>query len=90
VALLTIAATCNGIGSAAFGVNHLDVAPTYGGILMGISNTFATIPGIVGVALTGLIVQASKSFSAVFYLIAAVYVIGMILYLRWGSGEQKL
>ena len=90
VALLTVAATCNGIGSAAFGVNHLDVAPTYGGILMGISNTFATIPGIVGVALTGLIVQATKSFSAVFYLIAAVYVIGMILYLRWGSGEQKL
>jgi ACS family sodium-dependent inorganic phosphate cotransporter len=90
VALLTVAASCNGIGSAAFGVNHLDVAPTYGGILMGISNTFATLPGIIGVALTGLIVQATKSFSAVFYLIAAVYVFGMVFYLRWASGEQKL
>jgi MFS transporter, ACS family, solute carrier family 17 (sodium-dependent inorganic phosphate cotransporter), other len=90
VALLTVAATCNGIGSAAFGVNHLDVAPTYGGVLMGISNTFATIPGIIGVALTGMIVQTTHSFSAVFILIAAVYVIGMILYLRWGSGDQRL
>jgi ACS family sodium-dependent inorganic phosphate cotransporter len=90
VALLTVAASCNGIGSAAFGVNHLDVAPTYGGILMGISNTFATIPGIIGVALTGVIVQATKSFSAVFYLIAAVYVFGMFFYLRWASGEQRL
>jgi ACS family sodium-dependent inorganic phosphate cotransporter len=90
VALLTVAASCNGIGSAAFGVNHLDIAPTYGGVLMGISNTFATLPGIIGVALTGLIVQTTHSFSAVFVLIAAVYVIGMILYLRWGSGDQRL
>ncbi len=90
VALLTIAASANGISSAAFGVNHLDVAPTYAGILMGISNTVATIPGIIGVAATGMIVQATKSFSAVFYLIAAVYCIGMFFYLRWVSGEQKL
>ena len=90
VALLTVAASANGISSAAFGVNHLDVAPTYAGILMGISNTIATIPGIIGVAATGLIVQTTKSFSAVFYLIAAVYFVGMIFYLRWASGEKKI
>jgi MFS transporter, ACS family, solute carrier family 17 (sodium-dependent inorganic phosphate cotransporter), other len=90
VTLLALAASANGISSAAFGVNHLDVAPTYGGILMGISNTIATLPGIIGVAAAGLIVQTTKSFSAVFYLIAAVYVIGMIFYLKWASGEQKL
>ncbi len=90
VALLTVAASANGISSAAFGVNHLDVAPTYAGILMGISNTIATIPGIIGVAATGLIVQATKSFSAVFYLIATVYCVGMFFYLRWASGEQKI
>ncbi len=90
VAMLTIAASANGIGSAAFGVNHLDVAPTYAGILMGISNTIATIPGIIGVAATGLIVQATKSFSAVFYLIAAVYGLGIFFYLRWASGEQMI
>jgi hypothetical protein len=90
VTLLALAASANGISSAAFGVNHLDVAPTYGGILMGISNTIATLPGIIGVAAAGLIVQTTTSFSAVFYLIAAVYVIGMIFYLMWASGEQKL
>jgi MFS transporter, ACS family, solute carrier family 17 (sodium-dependent inorganic phosphate cotransporter), other len=90
VALLTVAASGNGISSAAFGVNHLDVAPTYAGILMGISNTIATIPGIIGVAAAGLIVQTTKSFSAVFYLIAAVYCVGIFFYLRWASGEQKI
>jgi ACS family sodium-dependent inorganic phosphate cotransporter len=57
---------------------------------MGISNTIATIPGIIGVAATGLIVQTTKSFSAVFYLIAAVYSVGMFFYLRWASGDQKI
>jgi hypothetical protein len=35
-------------------------------------------------------VQETKSFSAVFYLIAAVYGFGMFFYLRWASGDQKL
>ena len=90
VALLTVAATSNGIGSAAFGVNHLDVAPTYGGILMGISNTFATLPGIIGVAATGFIVQATGSYSDVFYLAAAVYLVGLVAFAVLGSGERKI
>ena len=90
VALLTMAASANGISSSAFGVNHLDVGPTYAGVLMGISNTVATLAGIIGVYASGRIVQATHSFGAVFQMIAAVYVTGMLLYLRWASGEQKL
>lgn len=71
-------------------MNHLDVGPRYAGVLMGISNTIATIPGIVGVAATGFILQATGSFAAIFYLTAAVYLIGALGYLRWASGDQKL
>jgi hypothetical protein len=35
-------------------------------------------------------VQATRSFSAVFILIAAVYGLGMFFYLRWASGEQMI
>ncbi len=90
IALITISAAANGLGLAAYGVNHLDVGPTYAGVLMGISNTIAAIPGIIGVAVTGFIVQASGSFAAVFYLIAAVDVLGLAGYLRWASGDRKL
>lgn len=90
IALITISAAANGLGLAAYGVNHLDVGPTYAGVLMGISNTIAAIPGIIGVAVTGFIVQASGSFAAVFYLIAAVDAIGLLGYLRWASGDRKL
>lgn len=90
IALVSVSAAANSLGLAAFGVNHLDVGPRYAGVLMGISNTIATIPGIVGVAATGFIWRATGAFDAVFYLTAAVYLIGAIGYLRWGSGEQKL
>jgi MFS transporter, ACS family, solute carrier family 17 (sodium-dependent inorganic phosphate cotransporter), other len=57
---------------AGFAANHLDIAPRYAGILMGLSNTFAQLPGIVGVALTGFIVNMTHSFGGVFYLIAFI------------------
>ncbi len=90
IALVAVSAAGNSLGLAAFGVNHLDVGPSYAGVLMGISNTIATIPGIVGVAATGFILQATGSFTAVFYLTAAIYLGGAAGYLRWASGEQKL
>ena len=31
-----------------FGCNHLDIAPRYAGVLMGLTNGVATISGIVG------------------------------------------
>jgi ACS family sodium-dependent inorganic phosphate cotransporter len=88
--LATAAVGGSAIGLGGWGVNHLDVAPRYAGILMGISNTFATLPGIIGVAATGFIVQATGSYSDVFYLAAAVYLIGLAAFALWGSGERKI
>ncbi|CAL9769092.1 unnamed protein product [Musa acuminata subsp. burmannicoides] len=48
------------LGRAGFAVNHMDVAPRYAGIVMGISNTAGTLAGIVGVGLTGRILEAAK------------------------------
>ena len=44
----------------------------------------------IGVAATGFIVQATGSYSCVFYLAAAVYLVGLVAYDVWGSGERKL
>ena len=89
-ALLTLSAAASGLGLSAYGVNHLDVGPQYAGVLMGISNSIATIPGIVGVAIVGFIVQATDSFGAVFFLIAALYAIGLAGYVAWARGERRL
>lgn len=40
----------------AFSVNHLDIAPQHASVLMGISNTVATLPGILSPILSGYVV----------------------------------
>lgn len=54
---ITIAVGLGAFAWSGFAVNHLDVAPQYASVLMGIGNTFATIPGIVSPTLTGLLVK---------------------------------
>jgi ACS family sodium-dependent inorganic phosphate cotransporter len=90
VLLATVSLAGTALGTGGFAVNHLDVAPRYAGILMGLSNTFATLPGIIGVAATGFILQRTGSFAAVFYSIAAVYAAGLVCYDLMASGERKI
>jgi ACS family sodium-dependent inorganic phosphate cotransporter len=90
VALVTISIGGTALGGGGFVVNHFDVAPRYAGILMGISNTAATLPGIIGVAATGFILQATNSFSAAFYLTAAIYAVGALCYIALASGDRKI
>ena len=39
-------------------VNHLDIAPRYAGLLMGISNGAGTIPGIIAPYVAGAMTPA--------------------------------
>lgn len=80
-----------GLGAFAlsgFGVNHLDIGPRYAGILLGFSNTAGTIPGIVGVTLTGLILDATGSWSLVFLISAGIYLFGILVWLLFATGER--
>ena len=72
-----------------YAVNHLDVAPRFAGTLMGMSNTAGTIPGIVGVAVSGFILERTDSWLLVFQVAAAVYLFGMLFYLKFATGERQ-
>lgn len=82
----------NILGSAAIGgfvVNHMDIAPKYAGTLMGVTNTVAAVPVIIGVYAAGLILELTGSWILVFQLAGLVSVIGMIYYLRHASAEKQ-
>ncbi len=58
-----------GVALAAFaytssGVNHLDIAPNFAGVLMGICNSAAVIGGIISPILTGFVVQNKVGWSS--------------------------
>ena len=69
--------------------NHSDIGPECAGTLLGISNTFASLPGIIGVSVTGVILDAtSGNWSAVFLLAVVFYMIGLIVYNAWATAER--
>jgi ACS family sodium-dependent inorganic phosphate cotransporter len=71
-----------------FGANPFDVAPRYADVVWGISNTGGTMPGIIGVAVTGWLLDRTHSYNAPFTLTAIVGFVGALFYWRFASGEK--
>ncbi|ONK57612.1 uncharacterized protein A4U43_C09F2270 [Asparagus officinalis] len=86
------------LGRAGFAVNHMDVAPRYAGIVMGVSNTAGTLAGIVGVSLTGKILDSAKaanvdlsspeSWNSVFFIPGYLCIISSIFFMIFSTGER--
>ncbi|XP_023310014.1 sialin [Anoplophora glabripennis] len=87
---VTLAVGLGAFAWAGFSVNHLDIAPKHASVLLGLSNTFATLPGIISPILTGYIVTDKKSaddWRIVFYISAGIYLVGAVIYGLFASGE---
>uniref|UniRef100_A0A8C9CML9 Sialin n=1 Tax=Phocoena sinus TaxID=42100 RepID=A0A8C9CML9_PHOSS len=91
VAFLTISTTLGGFCSSGFSINHLDIAPSYAGILLGITNTFATIPGMIGPIIARSLTPENTvgEWQTVFCLAAAVNVFGAIFFTLFSKGEVQ-
>lgn len=69
---------------------HQDMSPEYASILLGITNTVGAIPGIVGVALTGYLLDSTHSWSiSLFAPSIFFYVTGTIVWLVFASSEPQ-
>ena len=71
-----------------FATNHLDIAPRYADVLLGITNTAGTIPGIVGVYITGWLVDQTGGYGAAFVLAAGIFVFGSVVWQFFATGEK--
>ncbi|KAI0229659.1 Sialin [Lamellibrachia satsuma] len=91
IVFLTIGVGFTGISRSGYAVNHVDIAPRYAGILMGISNTVATIPGVVSPTLAGALTTngTQAEWQRVFFICAAVYVIGTVAFVFLARGEEQ-
>ncbi|GBP09404.1 Vesicular glutamate transporter 1 [Eumeta japonica] len=91
VIFLTIAVGLGGFAWSGFSVNHLDIAPPHASVLMGISNTVATLPGIVSPPLAGAIVtdKSAEQWRIVFFISSAIYLVGAIIYGLFCSAEKQ-
>ncbi|XP_027054875.1 sialin-like isoform X1 [Pocillopora damicornis] len=89
--LITIGVGLGGLARSGFYVNHLDIASPLASVLLGITNTAASSAGILAPIVTGLIVQhhTSLEWRIVFFIIAAMNVLGATFFVIFGSGEKQ-
>jgi ACS family sodium-dependent inorganic phosphate cotransporter len=88
IAMMTLGSVIGAFASSGFAVNHLDIAPRQAGVVMGLSNTAATIPGIIGVTISGFILESTGSWALVFQVAAGVYIAGLLFYLVFASSKR--
>ncbi|KAK7872936.1 hypothetical protein R5R35_004255 [Gryllus longicercus] len=91
-ALIIVAVTACGGMFVGFLSNHIDLAPNFAGRLMAITNTIATIPGILMPILIGVLTEGQETlarWSIAFYITAALYALMFIVFTFCGSGEEQ-
>ncbi|XP_046680590.1 putative inorganic phosphate cotransporter [Homalodisca vitripennis] len=80
-----------GIGAAiytGFFSNHLDLAPNFAGLLMGITNCFANFPAIFAPMVAGFIVEDQENrdqWMILFYISAAFFFMGNLVFILFGT-----
>ncbi|KAL2080375.1 hypothetical protein ACEWY4_024168 [Coilia grayii] len=89
VLCLTLSSTLGGISAAGVFVNQIDIAPRYAGMLLGITNTFGTIPGVLAPIAVGHLTKDHTllGWRNVFFVSAAVSASGALVFTLFGSGK---
>ncbi|XP_071497425.1 vesicular glutamate transporter 1-like [Diadema antillarum] len=94
--MLAIVSLCLAVGSSGFAisgfnVNHLDIAPRYASILMGISNAVGTLSGIICPEVTGSLTKdhTADEWEKVYLVAAIIHFTGVLFYGIFASGEKQ-
>ncbi|XP_046388397.1 vesicular glutamate transporter 1 isoform X2 [Ischnura elegans] len=88
---LTFGVAFSGFAISGFNVNHLDIAPRYASILMGMSNGIGTIAGLIcPIAIDNITKDHTReSWKTVFIMAATVHFFGVAFYGIFASGELQ-
>ncbi|VDP67221.1 unnamed protein product [Echinostoma caproni] len=88
---LVLAVGFSGFAISGYNVNHLDIAPRYASILMGLSNGVGTISGMVCPLTTELLTKGERKegWAIVFLIASIVHFAGVIFYGIFASGEKQ-
>ncbi|ROL48694.1 Sialin [Anabarilius grahami] len=89
VTFLTLSSAFGGFSAAGVFINQIDIAPRYAGMLLGITNTFGTIPGVLAPIVVGYLTKdhSVTGWRHVFWLSGGVSAFGAIFYIIFGTGK---
>ncbi|XP_050409086.2 vesicular glutamate transporter 2 [Patella vulgata] len=97
VVCLTLAVGFSGFAISGFNVNHLDIAPRYASILMGLSNSVGTLSGMLCPIVVQSITKgqerdfetATREWQYVFLIASMIHFTGVVFYAIFASGEKQ-
>uniref|UniRef100_A0A3B3TRP0 Vesicular glutamate transporter 1 n=1 Tax=Poecilia latipinna TaxID=48699 RepID=A0A3B3TRP0_9TELE len=91
ISFLVLAVGFSGFAISGFNVNHLDIAPRYASILMGISNGVGTLSGMVCPLIVGAMTKnkTREEWQGVFLIASLVHYGGVVFYGIFASGEKQ-
>ncbi|XP_018010829.2 sialin isoform X1 [Hyalella azteca] len=92
VTMLTLAVGLNGATGSGHGCAHLDIAPNFGGTLMGITNTVATVPAFLAPLTVGALISGQETLERwrlVFWLTVIIIVAGNTFFVAYYRGELQ-
>lgn len=87
-AWLTAAVGFSAFSQAGFLVNLQEIAPQYGGVLHGMSNTAGTFAAIIGTVGTGFFVEWMGSFQGFLTFTAVLYCISTVFWNLCATGDR--
>lgn len=79
---------CLGTNTSGLAMNPQDLAPEHAGSMFGLMNTISAISGMVGVYITGYLLESSKDWTSVFLSLSIVSAIGFVTFLFFGTGKK--
>ena len=96
IGALVLAVGSSGFAISGFNVNHLDIAPRYASILMGISNGVGTLSGMICPIITEQVTKNHANLETlemewqwVFATASGIHFAGVIFYAIFASGELQ-
>ncbi|XP_057767949.1 probable anion transporter 6, chloroplastic isoform X2 [Salvia miltiorrhiza] len=90
VAILTSGLALSSFALSGLYCTHQDISPEYASVLLGITNTVGAVPGIVGVALTGYLLDSTHSWGmSLFAPSIFFYLTGTVVWLALASSKPQ-
>jgi MFS transporter, ACS family, solute carrier family 17 (sodium-dependent inorganic phosphate cotransporter), other len=80
LAILIAATSALGVASCGFVAGNLDIAPRHSALMVGFSNTLGQTPGLIGVAVTGWLIDITGTYNTAFVLAATISIAGAGLF----------
>jgi len=88
--LVFLASSGLGYGSG-YCVNFADIVPAYSGVIFGLANTFASLAGLTGNLVAGMIVKKPilEQWRKLYVMFGIVYFIGGLVFLLFGTAVPR-